>query len=311
MPSVQAILLFLYLQSQRLISPPAKTIDLDKERAGLDAFSDRFKPLAQLKHTPVDVNGVVGEWITPRQVTGGRVILYLHGGYYMTGSIKSHRNLAGNIAIASQARTLIIGYCLAPENPFPTSLNNTLTAYYWLKEQGARPEQIFLAGDSAGGGLVLATLLSLRDSGEPMPAGAVCLSPATDLTRSEESWRANAKNELVLNPYMAEQIRPLYLGDHDPHDPMASPLFGDLHGLPPLLIQVGSDEVLLSDSTSFAERAREAGVDVTLEVWPRMQHVWQFTASFMPEAREAIERIGEFIKSVSKKVEEEEAKKEL
>ncbi len=305
MPSIQAIMLMLYLQSQRLISPPSKKIDLDKARAGLDAFSDRFKPLAELKHTPVDVNGVVGEWITPRLVTGGRVVLYLHGGYYMTGSIKSHRNLAGNIAIASQARALIIGYCLAPENPFPTSLNNTLTAYSWLMEQGARPKQIFLAGDSAGGGLVLATLLSLRDSGEPMPAGVVCLSPATDLTRSKESWKANAKRELVLDPYIAEQIRPLYLGDHDPRDPLASPLFGDLHGLPPLLIQVGSDEVLLSDSTSFAQHAREAGVDVTLEVWPRMQHVWQFTASYLPEGREAIERIGEFIQAVSKKVEEE------
>ncbi len=309
MPSVQAILLFLYLQSQRLISPPSKTINLDKERAGLDAFSDRFKPLGELEHTPVDVNGVVGEWITPRQVTGGRVILYLHGGYYLTGSIKSHRNLAGNIAIAAQARALIIGYCLAPENPFPTALNNAMTAYSWLVAQGVSPNQIFLAGDSAGGGLALALLLTLRDQGESLPAGAVCLSPATDLTRSEENWKANSKRELVLNPYMAEQIRPLYLGDHDPYDPMASPLFGDLHGLPPLLIQVGSDEVLLTDSTSFAKRAREAGVEVTLEVWPGMQHVWQFAASYLPEGREAIERIGEFIKTVSKKVEME-AKKQ-
>jgi monoterpene epsilon-lactone hydrolase len=305
MPSMQAILLMLYLQSQRLMSPPSKTIDLDKERAGLDAFSERFKPLAELKHVPVDVDGVVGEWIIPKKVTSGRVILYLHGGYYLSGSIKSHRNLAGNIAIAAQAHALIIGYCLAPENPFPTALNNALTAYSWLMAQGSRPEQIFLAGDSAGGGLVLALMLYLREHGEPLPAGAVCLSPATDLTRSKENWKANAKKELVLNPYIAEQIRPLYLRDHDPRDPLASPLFGDLHGLPPLLIQVGSDEVLLSDSTSFAKRATEAGMDVTLEVWPRMQHVWQFTASFLPEAREAIEKIGEFIKTVSKKVEQE------
>jgi acetyl esterase/lipase len=148
-------------------------------------------------------------------------------------------------------------------------------------------------------------LLNLRDRGESMPAGAICLSPATDLTRSEESWKANAKKELVLSPYMAAQIRPMYLVNVDPHNPLASPLFGDLHGLPPLLIQVGSDEVLLSDSTSFAKRAKEAGVDVTLEVWPGMQHVWQFAASFLPEGRQAIERIGKFIQEVSKKVEKE------
>ena len=166
MPSVQAILFMLYLQSQRLLSPPAEKIDLEKERAELDTFADRFKPLGELKHIPVDVNGVVGEWIIPKQVTDGRVILYLHGGYFLSGSIHSHRTLAGNIAIAAQARALIIGYCLAPENPFPTGLNNALTAYSWLTDQGYRPEQIFLAGDSAGGGLVLALLLALREQHE-------------------------------------------------------------------------------------------------------------------------------------------------
>jgi epsilon-lactone hydrolase len=301
MASIQSHLLKLYLRSQRLISPPSRYINLDKERANLDSFSDMFKPLAPLEHTPEDVDGVVGEWIIPRLVTGGRVILYLHGGYYLTGSVKSHRNLAGNIAIAAEARALILGYCLAPENPFPTALNNTLTAFYWLMAQGISPNQIFLAGDSAGGGLVLALLLALRDERKALPAGAVCLSPATDLSRSEENWRNSAKKELVLSPYMARQIRPMYLGSVDPRNPLASPLFGDLHGLPPLLIQVGSEEVLLSDSTEFAKRAKEAGVDVTLEVWPGMQHVWQFAASYLPEGRQAIERIGEFIRTVSKK----------
>jgi acetyl esterase/lipase len=303
MASIQLHLLKLYLRTQRFISPPTQNIDLNKERSSLDAFSEMFKPLAELDHIPEDIDGVVGEWITPRKVTGGRVILYLHGGYYLSGSVKSHRNLAGNIAIAAQARALIIGYCLAPENPFPTALNNALTAYSWMLAQGISPSQIFLAGDSAGGGLALALLLALSDQGSALPAGAVCLSPATDLTRSDENWKADAKKELVLNPYMARQIRPLYLRGHDPSDPLASPVYGDLHGLPPLLIQVGSDEVLLSDSTLFAKRAKEAGVDVTLEVWPGMQHVWQFTASYLPEGREAIERIGEFIKTVSKKLE--------
>jgi acetyl esterase/lipase len=133
----------------------------------------------------------------------------------------------------------------------------------------------------------------------------VCLSPATDLTLSGESWKTNAKKELVVNRYIAEQIQSLYLGGDDPRNPLASPLFADLNGLPPLLIQVGSSEVLLSDSTSFAERARMAGVDITLEVWPRMQHVWQYTASFVPEARQAIDKIGVFIKTVSQKIADE------
>jgi monoterpene epsilon-lactone hydrolase len=302
MVSIQANLLNLYAKYKQFTSPPFKKLDLDKERADLDTLSKMFKPLVELEFNPVDIKGVAGEWITPPKVTGGRTILYLHGGYYLSGSIQSHRNLAGNIAAATQARALIIDYGLAPEHPFPAGLDDALMAYSWLLEQGIRSDQIFLAGDSAGGGLVLATLLALRDRGEPLPAGAICLSPATDITRCGESWKTNAKKELVVNPKISDQIQPLYLGDVDPHNPYASPLFGDLHNLPPLLIQVGSNEVLLSDSTSFAERARAAGVDVKLEVWPGMMHVWQLTASFMPEARQAIDKMGEFINTISQNI---------
>jgi monoterpene epsilon-lactone hydrolase len=304
MPSIQSHVLKFYFQIQRFISPSSKKLDLSKERAELDAISNMFKPLAELKNTPVDINGVPGEWLTPLEVTSGRTILYLHGGYYLSGSIKSHRNLAGNIAAAAQACALIIGYRLAPEHPFPAGLEDALSAYSWLLDQGTQPDQIFLVGDSAGGGLVLAVLLALRERGVAMPAGAVCLSPATDLTMSGESWKFNAKKELLVNRYIAEQMQALYLGSGNPRDPLASPLFADMHGLPPLLIQVGSDEVLLSDSTSFAEAARKAGVEVTLDVWPMMQHVWQFAASFMPEARQAIHKIGEFIKAVSQKIDD-------
>lgn len=300
MVSIQMNLLILYMKLQHFLSPPISEVNLEKERSGFEAFAKLFKPLAELKSTAVDVNGVPGEWITPQNVINGRVILYLHGGYYMIGSIQSHRNLAGNIANAAQARALIINYRLAPEHPFPAGLDDALNAYNWLLEQGTQPSRIVLAGDSAGGGLVLATLLALRERGNPLPAAAICLSPATDLTLSGESWKFNAKKELIVTSKISEQVQSLYLGGINPHDPLVSPLFGDLHGLPPLLIQVGSDEVLLSDSTSFAERARAAGVDVTLEVWPGMQHVWQFTASFVPEARRAIVKIGEFINVVMK-----------
>jgi len=301
MTSIQSYLLKYYFQLQQLISPPSKELDLATERASMDGLAKMFKPLVELKVDKVDVIGVPGEWITPPEVANQRTILYLHGGYYLLGSITSHRNLAGNIAAAAKARALIIDYGLAPEHPFPAGLEDALNAFNWLLSQGIPAEQIFLAGDSAGGGLVLASLLALRDRGKPLPAGGVCMSPATDLTMGGESWKVNAKKELVVNRNTALQIKPLYLKDTDPCNPLASPLFADLHGLPPLLIQVGSDECLLSDSMSFTERARNAGVDVTLEIWPKMFHDWQYTASFLPEARQAIRKIGEFIERVSEK----------
>lgn len=297
MPSVQANLIHGYLRVKNAVSPPRKEFDLKKERLKLDGYGNLFRPMARLKNQPVDVNGVRGEWITPPQVEGGRTILYLHGGYYMFGSIKSHRNLAGNLAAASRRRLLIIDYRLAPEHPFPAGLEDTLTAYQWLLAQDIQPSQITLAGDSAGGGLVLSLLLALRQRGMALPAAGVCLSPATNLNFKRENWEIKAKKDLMLNPFIAEQLQALYLGNVDPCDPLASPYFGDLHGLPPLLIQVGSDEVLLSDCTSFAEKARKAGVDVTLEVWPGMQHVFQYFASFVPESRQAIDRIGEFVQA--------------
>jgi monoterpene epsilon-lactone hydrolase len=301
MVSIQANLLKLYYQLQNRISPPSSEVDVGKARSEMEAIAKMFKPLTKLQCTNVDVEGVPAEWITPQHVIDGRTILYLHGGYYLIGSISSHRNLAGNIASAAQARALIIGYRLAPEHPFPAGLEDALTAYSWLLASGIHPKQLTLAGDSAGGGLVLATLLALRERGIPLPASAVCQSPVTDLTMHGESWKTNIKKEFVVDPNICKQVKPLYLPNRDPTDPLASPLYADLHGLSPMLIQVGSEEVLLSDSTAFAERAGAAGVDVTLEVWPGMFHVWQFTAPLIPEARRAIEKIGEFIRSISQK----------
>jgi monoterpene epsilon-lactone hydrolase len=303
MNSIQANLLFLYIRLQRLISPQPKEFDLEKERADMEAISKMFKALAEFKNQAVEVNGVPGEWITPALFIDGRTILFLHGGYYLFGSIQSHRSLAGNIATASQARALIIDYRLAPEHPFPAALEDALTAYRWLLAQNIRPDQITLVGDSAGGGLAVATMLALRDQAEPLPAAAVCMSPVMDLTLSGESWTFNAKKDIVIRRSIAEQTQILYLRGTDPSNPLASPLFADLHGLPPVFIQVGSNEFLLSDAKSFARFAQRDGVDITLEVWPGLLHVWQFTASFVPEARQAILGIGEFIKSISQKSE--------
>ena len=299
MTSIQGNLLKLYFKFQHFISPFPKEFDLVKERAGLEATTKMFKPLAGMESEPVDVDGVPGEWITFSGGGDQRTILYLHGGFYLLGSIRTHRSLAGYISAAAQARALIIAYRLAPEHPFPAALDDACTAYSWLLAHDTRPEQIILVGDSAGGGLVVSLLLTLRDQGITLPVAAVCLSPMTDLSLSGESWETNAKKDLVINPRIAEQVPSLYLPGKDPCLPLASPLFADLYGLPPLLIQVGSDERLLSDSTRLAERARLAGVDVTLEVWPNMPHVWQIAARMLPEARQAVDKIGEFISSVN------------
>lgn len=220
-------------------------------------------------------------------------------GARITQAPRAHRALAANIAYASRARALTIDYRLAPEHPYPAALTDAFSAYQWLLESGIRPEQLVVTGDSAGGGLTIALLVALRERGIPMPAAAVVLSPWTDLTDSGESWQENAKADYMINGPKLKEAARLYLKDVSPRTPLASPVYANLHGLPPLLIQVGSEEVLLSDSMRLAENARLSGVDVTLDVWEGMQHVWQFAASLVPEARQAIEKIGEFVRAHS------------
>nr|BBH95085.1 hydrolase [Thermogemmatispora argillosa] len=244
---------------------------------------------------PISAGGVPAEWVLPPNKSYRGTLLFLHGGAFVMGSPRSHRGLAARIAAAALLRALVIDYRLAPEHPFPAALEDTLTAYRWLLKEHCQPTEVVLAGDSAGGNLVLAALLALRAAGEALPAAAVCLSPATALDGKGESLRTLAGRDPVLR---AETVGPLvaaYVGDHDPAEPLLSPLYGDLHGLPPLLLQVGSDEILLSDVIAFAERARQAGVAVELEVWEGMWHVWQIGAPWMPEASRAIQRIGAFI----------------
>jgi phosphinothricin tripeptide acetyl hydrolase len=227
----------------------------------------------------------------------GRVVLYLHGGGYVIGSPRSHRHLAAAIAAAGQASALLLDYRLAPEHPYPAAVDDATAAYRWLLEQGVAPGHVVIGGDSAGGGLTVATLLALRDPRLPLPAGGVCISPWVDLTFSGASYRTRAAvDPIVKRPGIDEMAR-AYLGATAAQTPLASPLFADLRGLPPLLIHVGSDEVLLDDAVQLADRAKTAGVDATLEVWDRMIHVWHWFLPMLDEAQGAVDGIGRFIQS--------------
>ncbi len=250
---------------------------------------------ADVKTEPLSANGVDAEWITAPGAAADRAVLYLHGGGYVLGSVKTHRDLIGRISRAAQARMLALNYRLAPEHPFPAAVDDALAGYRYLLDHGLKPARIAVAGDSAGGGLTVAALVAIRDAGLPLPAAGVCLSPWVDLEEKGESMTTRAKADPVVQREGLIGMAQAYLAGKDPRTPLASPLHADLKGLPPLLIQVGDAETLLDDSTRIAERARSAGVQVKLEVWPEMIHVWQLFASFLPEGQEAVEGIGKYI----------------
>jgi len=301
MHSWQGYTLLFIFRMRRLLNRQPGELNVEKDRRELEMMANYFKPLAPITCTPMSANGVPAEWIVPQGPSSERVILYIHGGSFNSGSIISHRPLAANIAIACKARALIIDYRLAPEFPYPAAIEDSLSAYEWLLANEIPAEKIAVMGDSAGGTLTLALLIQLRDQGKPLPALAACLSPGTDFSKWGESWTFNKGKDFMLDQRNIHKSIEIYLCDADRHSPHVSPIYGDLQGLPPILIQVGSDEVLLSDATRLVEKAKEAGVQATLEVWDGMQHVWQYTASFLPEARQAIQNIAEFAESTFRK----------
>lgn len=247
----------------------------------------------------VEANGVPCEWTSTPGVDPGRAILYLHGGGYVIGSIATHRGLVSRLTSATGSRALSVGYRLAPENPFPAAVDDATAAYRWLVSQGMEPSRVVIAGDSAGGGLALATLLALRDAGDALPAAGVCISPWVDLEGLGESMTRNADVDPIITKDGLMDMARMYLDGADPKSPLAAPLHGDLAGLPPLLIHVGSREALLDDSTRLAEKAGLAGVDVTLEPWDEMIHVWHAFAPLLPESQQAIDRIGEYVRKIA------------
>jgi monoterpene epsilon-lactone hydrolase len=274
----------------------SRKLSLEQKRRQMDRLATLARLPKGTEVVPLDAPGLRGEWVRVPQSRADRVVLYHHGGAFCMGSPASHRNLVAWICQSAGARALSLDYPLAPEHPFPAALEHTRAVYRYLRARGVSPQRIVFAGDSAGGNLVLASLLMLRDAGEPLPAAAVCLSPPTDLTGGSPSLVSRAR----LDPMVElESVGPLcraYIGGARADDPLVSPLAADLHGLPPLLIQVGSHEILFDDSLRFARKAARAGVDVLLEVGHQLWHVWHAAAPYVPESMSAIQRIGEFVR---------------
>jgi acetyl esterase/lipase len=272
------------------------------ENATVRERREGFEQLASLMPLPpdvraekVDVAGIASEWISVDGKDGPTTLLFLHGGGYVIGSLTTHRRAVSDFVRATGGRALLIDYRLAPEHPHPAAVDDAVVAYRWLLAQGIDPQRTVVIGDSAGGGLTAATLLALRDGGDPLPSAGVLLSPWLDLVCDSESMTTKAAVDPMITPTDLHGWADMYASGHL-KAPLVSPHYGQLAGLPPLLIQVGSAEVLLDDSTRFAERAKAAGVDVTLEVWDDMIHVWHLFAMMLPEGQQAIDRVAAYIK---------------
>ncbi len=272
----------------------------------VEQIRNAVKEFSKISELPDDVkikeilaDEVDAVWITTPGSSYSPVIIYMHGGAYVSGAPNTHYNLCSHISRVSKGRVLSIDYRLAPEHPFPAALDDAVMVYkYLLDAEGISPDKIIFSGDSAGGGLSLATLLKLKEIGEILPRAAVLFSPWLDLTLSGKSFKTHAKRDFMLSPEVLESAVKWYCDLKNPKNPFISPLFGDLKGLPSILIQVGTEELLLDDSIRFTKRAKKAGVNITLEIDEGMIHVYQAFASVAPEPKQALERVGEFIKKL-------------
>jgi monoterpene epsilon-lactone hydrolase len=279
-----------------MLTSRPRPIGPEERRQRLDAFGKALGAPDDARLESIDIAGVPAEWSTTPQADAGRAVLYLHGGGYMAGSIVSHRYVAVEIGRAAHARTLALGYRLAPEHPYPAQLEDALAAYGVLRDQGFAPNDIAVSGDSAGGNLTLSLLLSLRDHGLPLPACGWLISPWSDLTASGATMQSKADvDPMISKPYLLE-LAQAFAGGRVLGDPLISPQFADLAGLPPLLIQVGSDETLLDDAVMLAGRAGAAGVAATLEIWPDMIHAFPMFFPQVAASRRATEHAGTFMR---------------
>jgi acetyl esterase/lipase len=243
---------------------------------------------------PVPADGVPCEWIIPENSPNDQALLYLHGGGFVLGLTSLHVQMVACLAQKMGIRALVVDYRLAPEHPFPAGLDDCVGAYRWLLQQGIPAPNIGVAGDSAGGNFTITTLMKLRDSGDPLPAAAACLSPVGDMTDRTE--RFQNVYDPVLHPRAGRLYHQAYGAGNDMRSPLISPVFGDWRGLPPLLVHAGEDEILCEDGVRIEELAKAAGVDVRLEIYPRMWHVWQIYPA-LPQTRESLDDITQFLKS--------------
>jgi acetyl esterase/lipase len=278
--------------------PPRTGMSIPERRATMDAWDKAYPVADDVTVASAKVAEVPVEWVTAPNASEDAVLLFLHGGGYVIGSPDSHRHLVANLSEETGLQGLLVDYRLAPEDPFPAAVEDAISVYAALLTHGFEAEEIVVAGDSAGGGLVIAMMLAIRDANLPLPAAGICLSPWNDLTGTAKSLETNASVDPTVTKESLDFFAGEYLGEEDAQNPYASPLFGDFTGLPPLLIQVGSVEVLLDDAVMLAERAKEAGVSVTLEVWDEMIHVWHRYYPVLQEAREANARIGEYVRGI-------------
>jgi epsilon-lactone hydrolase len=270
--------------------------ELAERRKRLDALGAQYAIPSEVRLEPSSAGGVPAEWSEAPGADPARVLLYVHGGGYVSGSLVSHRHMVAEAARQAGVRALALDYRLAPEHPFPAPVEDAVAGYRHLLDAGFAPSRIAIGGDSAGGGLTVATLVAIRDQRLPLPACGWCVSPWVDLEGLGESMEAlDAIDPMVKKPYLLEIARD-YLGGADPRSPLAAPLHADLRGLPPLLIQVGAAETLLDDSVRLAGRAGAADVAVTLEVWPEMIHVWHLFHPQLAAGRKALARAGQFVR---------------
>jgi epsilon-lactone hydrolase len=282
---------------REMLAAKPRPADLAERRQRMNALGTRYAMPADVEVRPVDANGVSAEWTSTPVANANRAMLFFHGGGYMSGSLESHRHMVAQAGREAGTRTLALDYRLAPEHPFPAALEDALSGYRYLVAQGIQPADIAIAGESAGGGLAVATLVSLRDANLPLPACAWLSSPWVDLEMSGGTMVTKAAvDPLIQKPYLTE-LAAAYLKGQDPRMPMVSPIHADLHGLPPMLIQVGSDETLLDDAVRLAGVAGAAEVRTTLQIWPQMIHAWHLFYAQLADGRRALAEVGAFLRA--------------
>ena len=283
---------------REIIAARPRATEIAQMRRDADERSKVFVLPSDVTVRTVSANGVPAEWTSTPDADPGRVVLYLHGGGYVICSLQSHRHLVAEVGRASGSRTLAIDYRLAPEHPFPAAVEDTVAAYRFLLDSGIKASRITLAGDSAGGGLVIGAMLAIREAGLPMPGAGWCISPWVDMEALGESFTDRAAADPTVQQATILMMAQHYLGGADARHPHAAPIHGDLHGLPPLLIQVGAAETLLDDSVALARRAGAADVIVDLQIWPEMIHIWHIYFPMLAAGRRAIAAGGSFVRNV-------------